>query len=566
MVWSKARGWIGFRSAVPGIALLLMITLGLFLFAASSAFASGGTCPTGPNYGDSFNQTLSAIGITSCFYASKSTGSDSNSGTDEAHPWAHLPGMAGCTSNCASTTPAAGEGFIMRGGDTWTGSDLGIEMDHSGTSSNPIYYGVDLTWYSGGSWSRPIWSCASTAPYCGGTGNGQKSFWFTTASNVIVDNIEITGYQTSGGGGGNMFYTYQGAVNYSRLYIHGWSHSPSGDSDNGNVFGGGNGGSIAGTCIHDSVIDGADTTGDMLSVFQGTAPCVYNNYVSSVSNGFQGNGDYWANNYVTKLGSCFSGGCHQNAMFNFGPAYATSMLLYNNVITGNLCSVCGGASKLWLSGNSQNSATGYGFNNVVYNNSTGNMINLAGHNAGSYGTWYFFNNTVECGTDANAPGPCSANDPASPESITVYFSNNHWILTSGSAVNCTNNATCPETTDLPQSVSTASGQGYTSGSTYAFQPINGSGSTVGAGTNKQSVCTTISQLSPAGISPALVTAAYNACRYDTGYSCSYNTSNHTVNCPDRTTNGRPASGAPDIGSYQYGDPPNPPTGLSAVVN
>ena len=45
----------------------------LLVLAAPLAFA--GSCPTGANYGPNGNQTLAAIGVSSCFYASAS-GSD----------------------------------------------------------------------------------------------------------------------------------------------------------------------------------------------------------------------------------------------------------------------------------------------------------------------------------------------------------------------------------------------------------------------------------------------------------------------------------------------------------
>src|ERR1700735_490420 len=56
------------------------------------------------------------------YYISKSTGSDSNSASaaqSKSSPWAHLPGMASCTSNCAAYSPVPGDQFILKGGDTW---------------------------------------------------------------------------------------------------------------------------------------------------------------------------------------------------------------------------------------------------------------------------------------------------------------------------------------------------------------------------------------------------------------------------------------------------------------
>ena len=542
------------------------------------AFAAGGTCPSGANYLNSSGSlvTLSTLGVTSCYYVSKSAGSDSNAGTTEASPWAHLPGMPSCTSNCAANTPTGGVGYILRGGDTWVGSDLGVHWQWDGTSASaPIYVGVDPTWFSGSSWARPIWSCASTAPGCSSSGpQGGSVIWFVNNNYVTLDDIEATGFQTAGGVEDTLFYTYSGILNYERLYIHGWSHSTSGDSDNSNVFGGGNGGPISGTCVHDSVIDGSDTTGDMLAAFLGDMPCAYDNIVKDVTNGFEGTFNIAFNNLVGPINNCFTpGGCHQNAMYNFAAESGSTILIYDNIITGNTCPVCGGVIKLWLAGNGAFPGTGYVFNNVIYNNTDGggNFVALGGHDAINYGTWDFFNNTVECGTDASLATGC-ADNLGGTNGMTLTFNayNNHWINATGSgAVTCSFGITCNNTTDLTQTLTTAKGQGYTSSSVYALQPASGSGGTVGSGTNEQSLCTAIGSATIGGFSSSYATAAATACKNDTGYACSYNTGNHTVTCPDRTELPRPASGAWDIGAYQSSSSqvqaPPPPTNLKYTL-
>ena len=285
------------------------------------------------------------------YYISKSSGSDSNSASaaqSKSSPWAHLPGMAGCAANCASYAPQPGDSFILKGGDTWVASDLGVAWHWSGTAGSPIYVGVDPSWYSGSYWTRPIFTC-------GGGSCSQSNIWVSGNSYFTVDNIEITGYHTANEGGGNMIYNYGPNQVYENLYIHGWSHASSGDGDNGQIFGWG-GEPNAGSCVHDSVIDGTDTTQDMMAAFIGTIPCAYNNVVRYVSNGFEATGSNWHDNLVGPIAQSFSSGAHQNAMFNFGPDNgAGTMFLYNNVITGtigSICgSVCGGIVKLWLSGN-----------------------------------------------------------------------------------------------------------------------------------------------------------------------------------------------------------------------
>ncbi len=116
----------------------------------------------GANATQSF--TLKATAAT--FYISSAIGSDSNTATqaqNKATPWAHLPGMVNCSANCASFAPVAGDQFILRGGDTWNSSSLGINWQWSGTSTLPIYIGVDPTWFAGSAWTRPVWTCGGAA-------------------------------------------------------------------------------------------------------------------------------------------------------------------------------------------------------------------------------------------------------------------------------------------------------------------------------------------------------------------------------------------------------------------
>ena len=73
--------------------------------------------PTNPSSGNGYGSvTLSSIGITSCYYVSN-VGLDSNNGTSESTSLLHAPWMTGYTGS--AITPAAGEGFIFRGGDSW---------------------------------------------------------------------------------------------------------------------------------------------------------------------------------------------------------------------------------------------------------------------------------------------------------------------------------------------------------------------------------------------------------------------------------------------------------------
>src|SRR6185437_4772874 len=86
-------------------------------------------------------------------------------------------------------------------------------------------------------------------------------------------------------------------------------------------------------------------------------------------------------------------------------------------------------------------------------------------------------------------------------------------------------------TEQTMSHAIATTNGYTSSQLFAYSPVSATAPTVGTGTNRQSYC---NALSSAGL-----TDAATACQSDTGYACSYNTSDHTMNCPTRSATARP---------------------------
>jgi len=525
MVSSKeSRVWSGFFSGVFRIAVLLMVTF------VGSGIATAATT----------------------HYISKSLGSNTNSGTTKTTPWASLPGMASCNSNCASYTPGAGDSFILYGGDTWGASDLGIEWQWGGTSGSPIYVGVDQTWWNSSvcgssAWCRPIFNAGHAA--CAQASDDFINV-YTNANYTTFDNIEFTGQD----GGGSYVYVSSPNIEVKNMYMHGWATGT--NNSVGGVYGAG---TIDGSSFHDSVIDGSDTNKNFFNGVYMEFPLVYNVYIRYVVSGFLGNFNILHDNVVENpVISCC--GDHANSLFNFGPYSGNTIIMYNNVVrhtTG-----CSGCVNMWYDGNTgvSSSLVSYGFNNVLFDFNPSNIMISGGHPAGPWGTYHWFNNTIECGTDTNLIGAACFGNGETGNTLTVKSTNDHAISSVNGSTGCSiNGGACSSvTTDLLQSLSTANGQGYTSSQTYAFSPTSGSNATVGTGTNNQALCTTISAINP---------AAGSACQSDTTYAVAYNTTNHTVT-PARTPNARPSSGVWDIGAYQYGGTtggPNPPTNLTAVV-
>jgi hypothetical protein len=496
----------------------------------------------------------SAFGST--HYISKSLGSDSNAGTAKAAPWAHLPGMPTCSSNCNSYNPVPGDQFILYGGDTWTKNDLGVSWTSAGSAGNPIYIGVDQTWFNaavcGASFCRPIFNC-QVSP-C--TNSAIPEVMLQVAGSfVTIDNIEFTGWQQSGGPSA-LTQTLKDHTTIENCYFHGWSRA-AGENDNGstaafstNISNGE--ASVIGSTFHDNVVDGSDTTQDMMNgVIH--AEIVYNNVIRFVVSGLLGEFTDVHSNLVEFDVTSYSGD-HCNMAFLFGPFTGTQTWAYNNVVRHATCS---GGSSLWLAtstGSSCSSCVTFAYNNVLYD-IAGNFgaISTGYHpSTGNTGTYNLYNNTIQIGSGAG--GACMGNGESSPRSVT-NFENTHCIgsttfqFCDGTGTTCNNVAGNLLQTDAQAAANvTPHFDLYTASEVFAYSPVAATNSTVGAGTNLSSMCS------------GNLAALCNDATYP-----EYDSVHHTVVL--RTVNARPGGVAAwDIGAYQFmaSTPPNPAAPLLAT--
>lgn len=498
------------------------------VFGAKNAFA--GTCPPGNQTIDPLGNpiTIANVGVTgittgsiaTCFYVSKSTGTDTNNGTSETTPWAHMPGMPDCTSTCASTSPSPGTGIILRGGDNWVSSDLPITWLWNGTGSHPIYVGVDKTWYNSGTcgalWCRPIFSASGTSG---------DVFSLVNRSWVIFDNIEVTGMTNAQNGcrmsGGSN-------VRCTQLYFHGWSHTAS--SNNVGFF------SQCGTgsMVDHNVVDGSDSSKNTMNgVFISCAGTIQYNYFNYVVSGVLGSVDNFNHNII--LHSVTSAdGDHCNGMFVFGPQTGLTLDVYNNIVGSMICS---GGVNFWLNGNASPGSSLWvstAYNNLILASAaSGNVFNIGGHpSQGNSGAYNVYNNTIV----ALNGGACLGNGEPSPRS-TTNFANNHCIggsiICDGAGTTCVNGGG-----NLLQSVSTANSQGYTSTELQEYSPINActasTCSTLSAGINVTSLCT------------GNLTALCTSTSYPT-----YNATNHTMGVGNASPAGITRGTSWDTGAYQF---------------
>jgi hypothetical protein len=503
------------------------------------------------------------------YYISTTTGSpancaDSNAGTSKTAAWCHAPGMANATGTAAAHATAASDQYIFRGGETWSAASWPFEVDNGGacgtSAGNAPYIGVDVTWYTGASWARPIFSGGGTYP---GTKTSFSSAMveLSYCPYAIVDSIEITGaYFNQGSTDVGMVDCNSGAncvgQEIKNLYIHGWSYGASATSDIGSaIFWYPEGTATA--SAHNNAIDGWDVVQPTclgsspcfsLTAFAGGPGILYQNYVHDVITFTDSNASGVVSvhdNTVNSLNCSWDNVTHaNNIQYNVSPASGST--LYNNFF------IHLGSCSFPLNLHAGSNSIYYIFNNVWVD-----VVNNLGISIGTLGagntttTVNAFNNTIEPGADS---GSGTSNPYFTVETdataITYNIPNNHGITSASAPAvayypsgSCTGtNCTLTVTTPLLQSKTTASGQGYTLGQAYPFSPTSNSGGTVGAGTNETSLCNAISDAT-----------AKAACKNDTtlGVAEVSGSGGYVVSYPNRATVARPSSNPFDIGAYQF---------------
>jgi hypothetical protein len=539
--------------------LLRFSLLTICLLIAKSAFATGGSCPSGSNYlvpGTANNfVTLASLGVTQCYYIA-ANGSDSNSGTSESNPWLHAPGMPSCSSVCASVKPSAGTGFIFRGGDTWHFGNSGaspatggaFQSSASGANGAPIYWGVDTTWSSGGSWTRPIFDGDNPTSTSGVSSCSYdetkytQTYWYGTY--VIVDNFEYTGLCWNGNEANanenrcctNIIMMANGSPSNSNMvlenvYIHGWTHQTFRCSESGGEPTGSCDGAIAihglgntTDIITHVILDGSDTDGKSMGGVLFSCYDVEYSVFRYASQGAVCNGVHtWHDNWTDHISQSADGQSHSNGV-EFPIAEASSdNYIYNNVFSNMFIHGDSGVTT-WFVPHSGH--TDWIWNNIWYNNPGGQLALCAASSqcAGGGGGSKWYNNTI---ADSGTYGV------AYPGAGTHTFTND---LT----VNMAYQGNTVQSNVIAISDGQALKAGFSSGTGYAYQPTasdcNGQSSSTcpaGKGTNLTSNW-------PSGFPTS-----------DTSYSCTYNTNNHSLSCPARAQIARPTTGAWDVGAFQF---------------
>ncbi len=547
----------------------------LFLW-ATPLFAAGGTCPTGANYVNPSTNTLvtlSNLGITGCYYIA-ANGNDSSTGTDEAHPWVHAPGMLNATGNAKHTT-AAGEGFVFRGGDTWhrgngsLATSMGGEWAFAanGATGDPNYIGVDQAWYSGSTWTRPVISGdnAATTSFITSCAYDYSTSRMvtTTGQNIIWDDFEWTGLchaASNQPNTPNSTYLYaNGAGSTFTLtnnYFHGWSMTnsiPSVCCNDAQMLAG-NFNTVVG-----NVWDGSDSHCNGVNDCEGWTANIgvvdfHYNIIRYASNGINSpsNPKFIFGNIFEYIYQGFDGTAHCGIV-ELGSSLQSSVYYFNNIMRHNYPGV-----GWWPEG--QGTAF-YIFNNLLYANSnSGNslMIDNGGTTGGT--SIFLYNNTV---VGPSAFPRFYGGHSGQQFNGTGAFSNNHFVnysslLTSVYSVDSgaySTTTVVDHGTHLFQTTSLATTMLYATTEALPYSPTSSSSPTVGTGTNNMTFCN--------GMPDAVPQAN---CKAGAAF-VTYDSVNHRAIFP--------ASGVPrsstswDIGAYQFRagatSAVNPPSGLTALV-
>ncbi len=479
-----------------------------FLLFAVPAFATH-TCGTGVGGGKCF---VDFVG-----------GSDAATGATTSVPWKHLPGMAGASGNASSQVPIADDVYVLKGGVSWTNAAFPITWAWSGTSGHPILITIDLTYFTGGSWTRPIFNAGGVTistnnDFVAFSGAGSYTTW---------NNIEWTGMlQLDATFGHNDFICISCAsgitnVTVTNNYFHNWSHGAQTSDEITILLGSTTSPFVSGSLVDSNVADNSDgdgVSGEFLVAWSGT---ITHNIVKNTSNGIlpMGPGGEVAFNNIGPITTSFDVSAHENAIETLGGT-SPAWNIHDNLIHD-------GTGESMMLGNT--GETDIVWNNVTWN-WTGNAMHFA-QNSGQTGiTLTYWNNIII----PNAGNNCFV-EVFSPTITTFTEQNNHCITTAAMNGTFTGITTLVNDHNLLQTPTVANGQGYTSAETFVYSPSSGGNGTVGAGTNLTSSW-------PGGFTTN-----------DTTYACTEisGSGGKVVSCPGRTFNTRPGGGAWDIGAYEF---------------
>ncbi len=406
----------------------------------------------------------------SVFYIDFSRGADNNTGTDKNTPWKHAPGMTDCSDLCKAVVLQPGDSVIFKGGVTWDHTCFPFTIRTPGLNdSRRIYYGVDQTWFSGSTWTRPIFDEEDNIP----TGYSMVVFG-PTAAWLTLDNIEIKNFRIENSSdplGRSMIQFQYGATNITvtNSLIHSWTATVGGcdsgcDDQTGAVTGLGP--------MTNTVLDHVTIYNDKGN--KNIGACSFNVAVvqySTLHDCTQGTfgGVIVHDCQIYNIRQSGDASAHENAL----QTSSGRAQIYNNVVHD----VFHGTCVYPVLG--PDSGTVNVFNNVVWNcvptpfGPDSERIGSATVDVNIY------NNTAKGGSVFSA-GPRAGNNPIR----VLTIRNNHWISDLSNPLYVVNGAamTITQSNNIVMTTAVATRQGYTVENRFA--PTNITNSTVDTGSSE----------------------------------------------------------------------------------
>lgn len=424
------------------------------------------------------------------FYIDPVGGSNANNGTSTGTAWRSHPYMqtnSTCTGGTGTSfggwTHHAGDQYLFKGGTTFPAACFQMAISLGGTSSAIDYYGVSLSYFSGGSFTRPIFDMANTTP----TGNSPikvRAQWIT------FDNIELKRYLIVSGIGecadANMDLgtSASGNITVKNMFIHDWTITAlvtgSTTHGTGSICQNGDSGPINIDTV--TMSDSATTAVVPFGACFRNLNEIKNSDCEHVGEGEVGIfGPIHDNTFANINGNAqfaHDNGTHTNVLESLllggGP-------IYNNLVHDNTSGV-----TFELCNDS------VVFNNDMWNNSNSTILldnNCVGGTSSTLAQIY--NNTSDV-SNGNYAFRIAVNSGAVPGLLNLQ--NNHWITNGTTPATCFNTTGCGSTSggtvsnNVQMTSTQATAQGYTVASKYKAFP-GSAPTTVAAAANKTAQAT-----------------------------------------------------------------------------
>ena len=328
------------------------------------------------------------------YYIDYAGGSDANAGTSTGAAWKRHPYMTNFTGSYAHT---AGDTFIFKGGVTWPAVAFPMTITAGGSADvTRDSYRADASWYSGGSWSRPVFDFENT--WIGGYGIKVDGVDFITFSDLDIKRHRGRWISEGGYFGTYTLQIYGEAdsITVSNCWIRDWSLSmpwPGGaNQDDGNSGGilliptgtGGDDMIVRNCWFTQNGAAGGFVGGDALK----GGGLIYSNRFEHVCDALIGGGTVVSNTFLAILDAT-DPDLHEDVI------YITAV----STVAGNYISNCTAAAPVIYLEPTRSSVSGTTlvYNNVAFNTGYPPLSIDLSVNDGSPHTIKIFNNTVEHG-------------------------------------------------------------------------------------------------------------------------------------------------------------------------